>query len=327
MSGKDSSAPDKDSSEVDRYEVFGENEDALLSAVVANINRNNRALYNLLWVYRLLRSIAREVNQPPCEGTVLEIGTSPEPGLPFISLLDGAEHFIATNIQEVSNFLPEAYVKLVYLIMSGLLPIHGNRLDEVVQWVEKGTSRIGVLRENVFTNLSPCPIENISLPDGSVDVGFTFSVLEHVKDPHAVLRNMFRMARPGGWNYHTIDLRDHTNFDRPLDFLALEELEYVNGTENRLRASEWLHLFQHSGFEIRMVRYMDSLPSLTKGGSTDLAHLALQPLTSLYPWTRLDNVRPWVTPGQRESFVAPYNRMDPKDLSVISLCIACRKPQ
>ena len=53
-----------------------------------------------------------------------------------------------------------------------------------------------------------------------------------------------------------IDLRDHRDFTRPLDFLCMTPDEYAEiATENRLRASDWQRLFDEAGFETLERRY------------------------------------------------------------------------
>ena len=49
---------------------------------------------------------------------------------------------------------------------------------------------------------------------------------------------------------HQIDFRDHRDFSRPLEYLKLEELEFLHMFEsvhgecgNRLRANQWVDLF------------------------------------------------------------------------------------
>ena len=41
----------------------------------------------------------------------------------------------------------------------------------------------------------------LPLPDASVDGVFCSNMLEHAPDPHAVIRDMERVLRPGGWGY------------------------------------------------------------------------------------------------------------------------------
>jgi SAM-dependent methyltransferase len=100
-----------------------------------------------------------------------------------------------------------------------------------------------------------------SVPDASCDVVFSTSVLEHVYDLPAVCRSLARVTKPGGVGFHSIDFRDHWNFDRPLDFLLFGSDSYQArltrgrvGRGNRLRLSEHLARFHEAGFKIESVK-------------------------------------------------------------------------
>jgi hypothetical protein len=53
------------------------------------------------------------------------------------------------------------------------------------------------------------------------DVVFSNAVLEHVENLEATTRNLAAVTELGGYGFHQIDLRDHRDFDRPLEFLTL----------------------------------------------------------------------------------------------------------
>jgi len=61
------------------------------------------------------------------------------------------------------------------------------------------------------------------VPAGSVDLICSFAVLEHLHDLGRAFAAMARLLKPGGWMIHKVDLRDHTDFDRPLEFLMCSE--------------------------------------------------------------------------------------------------------
>jgi len=93
------------------------------------------------------------------------------------------------------------------------------------------------------------------IPAGSVDLICSFAVLEHLKDLGRAFSAMTRLLRPGGWMIHKVDLRDHSDFDRPLDFLRYPEwlwrlwrwnLSYMN----RVRWSACPPLLAANGFKL-----------------------------------------------------------------------------
>jgi SAM-dependent methyltransferase len=92
---------------------------------------------------------------------------------------------------------------------------------------------------------------------GAADVVLSNAVLEHVRDPAAVLTQSYRWLRPGGWTYHVIDLRDHNlGFQQPFEMLAYSDevwqrwLDLGSGFHlNRWRAPDYLRAIEEAGFE------------------------------------------------------------------------------
>ena len=101
-----------------------------------------------------------------------------------------------------------------------------------------------------------------SLPDASVDFVFSNTVLEHVDQAgiHRLFTEMRRVLRPGGYMLHLIDLSDHFSHQdktiTSINFLQFSDKEFARYNtrflfQNRLRASQWQHIFASHGFEIR----------------------------------------------------------------------------
>jgi SAM-dependent methyltransferase len=100
-----------------------------------------------------------------------------------------------------------------------------------------------------------------AIPDGSVDFSFSHAVLEHVRRDEfaATIRELFRVAAPGGLTSHRIDLRDHLGG-------SLHNLRFSRGWwespfasssgfyTNRLRMTEIVGIFRAAGFEILSTR-------------------------------------------------------------------------
>jgi SAM-dependent methyltransferase len=304
-------------------------EDLLFSAVRQNVNKNDRAFYNILHCYRNINRLLGMVGESAEGKTVLEIGTSREPGLPLTLLFTGTARYYANNIFPIDDWVSDGYARLIYLILSGLLP------RDPVPWPEICDSRTGSdgkliarLRPEKFVSLSPLPAEGLSLPDNSVDLIFSFSVLEHVKKPQEVIRNMFRMLRPGGVIVHGIDLRDHSNFSKPIDFLTYSPEDYVlqaNATENRWRASDFLDCFTGEGFECLKELFRDTPPALTAGETTDVCEDIMEPFGSTFKGS-FAAVTPWVTDEMRAKFHPAYRGKSLADLSVLTMALIMRKP-
>jgi SAM-dependent methyltransferase len=102
----------------------------------------------------------------------------------------------------------------------------------------------------------PCSIESANFPDNSFDLVVSTACFEHFADPERAVWNIARMLKPGGVTSHQIDLRDHRNFDRPLDFLRYSDrvwslmTSHRPGQPNRWRASDILQAFDRHGLDV-----------------------------------------------------------------------------
>ena len=83
----------------------------------------------------------------------------------------------------------------------------------------------------------PDSMENISLPDESVDRVFCISVLEHIDSPYVWqegLREMARILRPGGRAIITVDLSGGKFFVHPFDIVRYSGLMPVGPIDLRM---------------------------------------------------------------------------------------------
>jgi ubiquinone/menaquinone biosynthesis C-methylase UbiE len=104
--------------------------------------------------------------------------------------------------------------------------------------------------------LSTCNAERTGLQSSSFDLIYSHAVLEHVHSPRLVLSEMWRLLRPGGLISHQIDTRNHLDFSRPMEHLALPEWVWFLMTSsrssytNRLTIPMWRNLFAAGGFDV-----------------------------------------------------------------------------
>lgn len=96
--------------------------------------------------------------------------------------------------------------------------------------------------------------ESLTLADGVADVVMSNSFLEHVADMGAVVRQMFRITKPGGVGLHGVDWSDHRRYSdsqiNPLAFLCLQEQTNIVAGCNRMRLHEMVAVFEQNGFEV-----------------------------------------------------------------------------
>jgi hypothetical protein len=125
-------------------------------------------------------------------------------------------------------------------------------------------------REFHLEYLAPCDCTRLPIPNGSIDVVYSRSVLEHVQP--GVIEGIFleskRILAESGVACHFIDPSDHwehndknisrINFLRYTD--AVFRWTYLNplNYHNRLRHSEYARILRHAGFEIlKEERFVD----------------------------------------------------------------------
>ncbi len=147
------------------------------------------------------------------------------------------------------------------------------------------------------------PLEELPVADDSVDVVFSNAVLEHVTDLDRAFAELYRITRPGGFNLHQVDFRDHRNFDRPLEYLLQNEPDFQeefargHGEEgNRRRPHEATACSRAAGFEVlafegnlsSSVEYLqDFLPRLRAASGSPYRDCAAEDLHVLSGFYRL----------------------------------------
>ena len=109
---------------------------------------------------------------------------------------------------------------------------------------------------------APADASRTGLPDGSIDVHFSYTVMEHIPAEvlAAILGEASRVLAPGGFACHHIDLSDHFwHHDASIsaiNFLRFSEGEWARyagnqfAYHNRLRAPDYVDIYQASKHEI-----------------------------------------------------------------------------
>ncbi len=138
-----------------------------------------------------------------------------------------------------------------------------------------------------------------AMADGSVDLSFSYAVMEHVPhaDMPALFRELHRLTAPGGVGIHFVDLSDH-----------------LGGGLNSLRFSEALWearwFATRSGFYTNRLREHEILMLAREAG---------------FSVAVLDRRRFATLPLPRASLAAPFQDMSDAQLSVACFTLALRK--
>ena len=234
------------------------------------------------------------------EKVVVELGPGQTPDMLYSALVFGASRAVGLDIRE---YLDEK-ISLV-----------DNYVD-TIQWINEGVAtgqlpRTCAFDENRFADQNVIPDkylevmlydgEHFPLEDESVDIIWSKSVLEHVKDYLDLIKEMRRVLKLGGVMCHIIDLRDHTTFENGKDWLrfltygeSLWKAMTSNRTtwSNRIRASQWEETLKAAGFHLLY-------------GKTDLL--------------------PFHEDFDRQKLVVPFQNLEEKDLRIAWLKVVYQK--
>jgi hypothetical protein len=199
----------------------------------------------------------------------LEIGTGHVPTAPVALHLLGAREIVTVDLHR--RLQPD----LTTAMLRSLVAAEG-RLQELYDGLVDPTAlrdRLGVIadlagrprelfRQIGIRYLAPGDASRMPEPDGSFDLSFSMTVLEHVTPPalRAILAESRRLLHPRGFAAHLIDPSDHFAHQDPsitrINFLRYSSREWarIAGNEyaycNRLRAPQLLRAFTDAGLRL-----------------------------------------------------------------------------
>ena len=215
----------------------------------------------------------------PVEGcTVLEVGTGHKAIVPVGLFLLGAKTIYTYDLHRRLD-VPLMRAALQWIAqhpesiheLYGELTAHGALDKRLALLTRYADVPLEFFAKGGITYHAPGDAAHTPLPDGSVDLHVSVTVLEHVPGP--VIEEIFvearRLLSPSGIAVHIIDPSDH--FARQdasisaVNFLQFSEEDWsrIAGNEfaycNRLRQSELLPLFVRAGFSVeRAEREVDA---------------------------------------------------------------------
>ena len=202
------------------------------------------------------------------QGKVLcEIGTGWYPSLPVAFHLAGAERIHTFDLtrhmgwERTERMLRRIERHLPIIADHGRCP--AGDVEQRYLALRQSKDLDDFLTRARIDYHAPANAARTGLRDGSVDIVFSNSVLEHV--PRAAIAEMMResgrILSRGGLSVHCVACNDHyAHFDRTISFVnflrfAERDWAFWNNSlhfQNRLRASDFLQLARDNGLDIRL---------------------------------------------------------------------------
>lgn len=248
---------------------FGVRANDVLQRSVGSFRRFDAEATGKVEDFRLMARQLRVTNVPIEGARFLEIGSGWYPTLPICLYLVGAQRVLTYDL--VRHLQPDLTRKLVARlatevasiaeaagVYAGLCEARRARLQASLS---TGAS-IGDASEGCIEYRAPADAAATELPQQSIDVVFSNSVLEHI--PLVVLDAIFaeswRILRPGGVVFHSVNCGDHYAYTDP----SVNQLHYLQYSErwwrmlwnndlqyqNRLRAVDFINLARKHDLEI-----------------------------------------------------------------------------
>lgn len=220
------------------------------------------------WI--VLAGQLRELDVRIPGAVLVEVGTGWMPVLPLCFSVAGARvcHTFDTTRHLDARLTARAIARLkVHLPRIALAA--GIGVDEVQARYEQVAAAPGLsaaLRRAGVCYHAPADAAQTGLADGSVEVVFSNSVLEHVPGDGiaAILRESARVLRPDGVSLHSVNCGDHyAYFDSsitPINYLKYSTRQWQRWNnrllyQNRLRPADFLQLAEEAGLQVALSRF------------------------------------------------------------------------
>ena len=196
--------------------------------------------------------------------TFLEVGTGRTVDLPLGLWLCGAGHVTTIDLNPyLSDVLVKESLEFVRTHeQESLEALEGRDQDRLRSLVNFRGDLKELLALASIGYESPADATKLDSPAASIDYHVSYAVLEHMPREiiEATLSEARRVLRPDGLLLHVIDPSDHFSHDdesiTAINFLQFSEDEWrrLAGNRfmyhNRMRAHEYVQLFEKAGFEI-----------------------------------------------------------------------------
>lgn len=204
--------------------------------------------------------LLKETGVNLADATMIEVGTGWFPVFPICFWLAGARKCITYDLRRHLN------PNLVHRCVRSLERHLGAIAEAVGVSVSDIRDRYARVQDDVLSScnisyVAPGDVCHTGLPDASIDILYSNSVLEHVKKAALtkLFRESLRILRPLGVVVHCVACNDHySHFDlniSSVNYLRFSERQWrwwnnVLQYQNRLRAGDFLRVAEQTGLRI-----------------------------------------------------------------------------
>lgn len=244
---------------------FGESINYRLQLAIGshNISNIDKVTENCI---TMLKALLENGFQNISNKKIVEIGTGWQLTFPIVLSLLGAkriftyDHVQHIRFEQVKNTL--ARIKKNLPLISKSLRISINELEKRSERIIIDKGLTGLLESLNIEYFAPGNATHTKLADNSLDLFFSYAVLEHLPEQTIVdiTKEAFRSLKPGSFYYNLIGLHDHyIAFDKTISrinflkypesswkLIAKNKITYLN----RVRNSQFVKIIKDCGFKI-----------------------------------------------------------------------------
>jgi len=192
---------------------------------------------------------------------VVELGPGKSGGVLLLFLYNGTKLAYSVDPFPELEIQPKKFFELVLKFNLFKSLCDSQYFQSNVNIIEIEANKKYQINQGTFEHFPSNSGENLPFSDNSIDYLYSNAVLEHVIDPEQTLKEIYRVLKKGGITAHQVDLRDHRDFTKPLEFLTYSQEEWnrelaevkkgsPTNHMNRWRFNDWKAGLMKVGFEI-----------------------------------------------------------------------------
>ncbi len=183
--------------------------------------------------------------------SILELGPGINLGTALILLCWGAKKVTVSDrflAQYSDDYHTPVYQAIMNLLLRQNKDVNVQPIVECITQQSHKTQHLLAIQT---------PLEELSnIFPNQFDITLSNAVFEHLYNPMKAFKSLFQCMSTGAIGSHQVDFRDHRNFDRPLEFLLLDELSFHDLMHdascefgNRVRPYQMQAMFKTIGFK------------------------------------------------------------------------------